>query len=153
MTNKKNMAAESRTNRNLIGSRRGNEADGCARSPGNPPRYLGGYGPWGFLRYALSLFCCLTALAEDYDPGRFEKEIIVPACTDPVQCEITADGRLFFIERAGALKSVEPVSKKVTTLGTVPVEMTWEVGILGLALERDFARSQQLFLFFSPKYQ
>src|SRR6266852_3547920 len=27
------------------GSRRGNEADGCARLPENPPRYLGGYGP------------------------------------------------------------------------------------------------------------
>src|SRR6266700_8240371 len=24
-------------------SRRGKEADGCARLPGNPPRYLGGY--------------------------------------------------------------------------------------------------------------
>lgn len=91
--------------------------------------------------------------AEDYDWTRFEKEIIVPACTDPVQCEVTADGRVYFIERAGALKSVEPVSKKVVTLGTVPVEMTWEVGLLGLALERDFARSQQLFLFFSPKSQ
>src|SRR6266581_1789931 len=30
------------------GSRRGNEADGCARWPGNPPRYLGGYGPRHF---------------------------------------------------------------------------------------------------------
>ena len=26
------------------GSRRGNEADGCARLPGSPPRYLSGYG-------------------------------------------------------------------------------------------------------------
>src|SRR6266567_6575955 len=27
----------------MNGSRRGNEADGCARLPGNPPCYLGGY--------------------------------------------------------------------------------------------------------------
>src|SRR5690242_1285184 len=65
----------------------------------------------------------LASVAEDYDPTRFEKEVIVPACTDPVQCEITADGRVYFIQRAGALKSVEAVSKKVVTLGTVPVEM------------------------------
>src|SRR5947199_2967101 len=35
-----------RTNNNWLlknGSRRGNEADGCAHLPGNPPRYLGGY--------------------------------------------------------------------------------------------------------------
>ena len=100
-----------------------------------------------------ALYCCFDSFADDYDPSRFEKEIIVPVCIDPVQCEITADGRVYFIERAGALKTVEPVSKKVTTLGTVPVEMTWEVGLLGLALDRDFARSQYLFLFFSPKDQ
>ena len=40
------------------GSRRGNEADGCAR---NPPPYLGGYGAWQFFRHALK--CMLgTAL-------------------------------------------------------------------------------------------
>src|SRR6266404_8495657 len=103
MTNKKNIAVEAlATMEALASSRRGNEADFLASARHRPPPYLGGYGPWGLLRYTLSLFCCLTALAEDYDPGRFEKEIIVPACTDPVQCEITADGRLFFIERAGA---------------------------------------------------
>src|SRR5882724_1129162 len=51
----------------------------------------------------LSLLCCITSFGEDYDPSRFEKEIIVPACVDAVQCEVTADGRVFFIERAGAL--------------------------------------------------
>src|SRR6266581_1135365 len=34
-------------------SRRGNEADGCARLPGNPPRYLGGYGSGEFFRHGL----------------------------------------------------------------------------------------------------
>src|SRR6266851_8697331 len=37
------------------GSRRGNEADGCARLPGNPPRYLVGYSAWGFFRHAFNL--------------------------------------------------------------------------------------------------
>jgi cytochrome c len=108
-----------------------------------------------FSQFLLIVFSLpsLSSFAENYDPTRFEKETIVPACVDAVQCEITPDGRVYFIERAGALKSVEPVSKKVTTLGTVPVEMTWEVGLLGLALDQDFAHSQQLFLFFSPKSQ
>src|SRR2546422_10847428 len=46
-----------RTNNNWLlknGSRRGNEADGCAHLPGNPPRYLGGYSTWGFFRHALN---------------------------------------------------------------------------------------------------
>src|SRR5438876_11098697 len=64
------------SNRNSLGaclkngSRRGNEADGCARLPGNPPRYLGGYGAWGFCRHAprrnmklIPSFAILAALA------------------------------------------------------------------------------------------
>src|SRR2546422_9311584 len=34
----------------LRSSRGGNEVDGCAPSPRNPPRYLGGYGARGFFR-------------------------------------------------------------------------------------------------------
>ena len=33
------------------GSRRGNEADGCARWPGNPPPYVGGYEASEFFRH------------------------------------------------------------------------------------------------------
>src|SRR5207249_11529364 len=66
-------AMSMRTNNNWClknGSRRGNEADGCARLPGNPPRYLGGYGAWGFCRHAprrnmklIPSFAILAALA------------------------------------------------------------------------------------------
>ena len=74
-----------------------------------------------------------SALAADFDPARFEKEVIVPACNDPMQLEVLADGRVFFIERNGSLKLVEPHSKRVV--------------LLGQALDRDFAKSQALFLF------
>ena len=104
-----------------------------------------------FLFLVLSTSLWVTLLAEDYDPERFEKEIIVPSCSDLMQSEVTPDGRLFFIERAGALKMVDPESKKMTRLGQVPVEMTWEVGLLGFVLDRDFARSQGLYLLFSPQ--
>lgn len=92
-----------------------------------------------------------SALAAAYDPLRFEKEIIVPACTDPMQLEVTADGRVFFIERDGTLKVVESQTKRVAVLGKREVLLTGEIGMLGLALDRDFVRSQALFLFFSPK--
>ncbi len=92
-----------------------------------------------------------TALsAADYDPARFEKEIIVPACSDPMQLEVLADGRVFFIERNGSLKLVEPGTKRVVTLGQRAVQVTGEIGMLGLALDREFVKTQALFLFFSP---
>src|SRR5713101_5973059 len=43
------------------GSRRGNEADSCARLPGNPPRYLGGYG--ACFTHALKLALIVACLA------------------------------------------------------------------------------------------
>ena len=60
---------------------------------------------WSLIPGAL---LCVSLFAEEYDPGRFEKEIIIPSCNDPMQCEVAADGRLFFVERAGALKLAEP---------------------------------------------
>lgn len=92
-----------------------------------------------------------SARAAAYDPLRFEKEIIVPACTDPMQLEVTADGRVFFIQRRGTVNVVDPQTRRVTVLGEVPVHVQREAGMLGLALDRDFARSQALFLFFSPQ--
>jgi cytochrome c len=90
------------------------------------------------------------AQSAEYDPGRFEKEVIVTACSDPMQMEITRDGRVYFIERNGTLNLKEPGSKTVAVLGQRPVHLTGEIGLLGLALARDFEQSQALFLFFAP---
>ena len=87
----------------------------------------------------------------DIDPDRFEKEVVVPACADPMQLDVLADGRVVFIERAGSINLFDPASKRVTKLGTVPVEVYGEVGLLGLAAAPDFARTGHLFLFFCPK--
>lgn len=102
------------------------------------------------MKHLLLSFLTVSALAADYDPSRFEKEILVPACHDPMQLEVLADGRVFFIERNGTLKLVEPQTKRVVTLGRREVHVAGEIGLLGLALDRDFATSQALFLFFSP---
>jgi cytochrome c len=91
------------------------------------------------------------AAAADLDPERFEKEVLVPACADPMQLDVLADGRVVFIERAGPVKLFDPATKRVTTLGAIPVEVYGEVGLLGLAADPDYARTGHLFLFFCPK--
>ena len=103
------------------------------------------------MRYTVFLALASAAFASDFDPGRFEKEILVPACNDPMQLEVLADGRVYFIERNGALKLVEPQSRRVVTIGKREVDHVGEIGMLGLALDREFSKSQALFLFFSPK--
>src|SRR2546427_13103065 len=55
------------------GSRRGNEADSYARLPGNPPRYLGGYG--ACFTHALKLALIVACLAAA-SPGVFGQMLI-----------------------------------------------------------------------------
>src|SRR6267142_4876322 len=63
------------------GSRGGNEADGCARLRGNPPRYLGGYGAWGFLRHSLSFAAILVSALLQSDAGTPPAEDLLPEDT------------------------------------------------------------------------
>lgn len=98
----------------------------------------------------LALGCAGVSRAADYDAGRFEREVLVAACNDPMQLDVAADGRVFFIERAGTLKCYDPAMRTTTVVGRRPVQLVGEIGLLGLALDRDFARTQRLFLFFSP---
>jgi len=103
------------------------------------------------LLLALAAISRGAAVPEDFDAGRFEKELIVPACNDPMQLEVLPDGRVYFIERAGALRMFEPQSRAIVDVGAPPIFFGGEAGLLGLALDRDFARTQMLYLFFSPK--
>jgi cytochrome c len=89
--------------------------------------------------------------AVDYDPSRFEREVLIAACNDPMQMDVARDGRVFLIERAGTLKCYDPATGAVTEIGRRGVQLAGEIGLLGLALDRDFARTQRLFLFFAPK--
>ncbi len=84
-----------------------------------------------------------AALAQD--ASRFEKEVLVAGCSDPLQMDIAADGRVFFIERKGAVKMWEPVSRRTVAIGDFPSATGGDAGALGLTLARDFAKSGQLY--------
>src|SRR5947208_16773734 len=108
--------------------------------------------------------CCLGALvlavvalltgeqppAETFDEDRFEKEILVSACTDPMGIGVLPDGRILWIERKGNLKIYLPATRQVVKLGNVPTAVFGEVGMLGMAADRDFRRSGWVYLFYIP---
>lgn len=89
--------------------------------------------------------------AEPIDESRFEKHVLVPASNDPMQIEVTGDGSVYFIERNGNLRFYNSETKEVSLLGKVPVHLTVEVGLLGLALDNNFEKTRMLYLFFSPE--
>jgi cytochrome c len=91
----------------------------------------------------LCIAACATGMAQD--PSRFGKEVLVPACSDPLQMDIAADGRVLFIERKGAVKMWTPASGRTVQLGDFPAATAGDAGALGLALARDFDRTGNVF--------
>jgi len=92
----------------------------------------------------------LACAAEPVDPNRFEKEILVPASHDAVQMEVLPGGDIVFIEFWGTVKRWNAKTGAVSTLGQVPAYAKGEVGLLGLAVARDFEQSGHLYVLFSP---
>ena len=87
---------------------------------------------------------------EAFDPTRLEKEILVPAAHDAIQMEVLPGGDILFCEYRGVVKRWDAKTGMVSTLGTVPAFAESEVGLLGMAVARDFAQSGHLYVFFCP---
>src|SRR5581483_7386687 len=65
---------------------------------------------------------------------------------DPMELSVAADGRVFFEQRNGTIKVWKPDSKKVVTIGTIPVFDGLEDGMLGLTLDPDFTKNGWIYL-------
>ncbi|MGB6042091.1 MAG: PQQ-dependent sugar dehydrogenase, partial [Pirellulales bacterium] len=92
-----------------------------------------------------------TSGAGQFDIKRFEKEILVHAALDPLQMEVLPDGRVLFIELGGLLKLFRPGASEVKVVGRIPAAVYSEVGLLGLALDRNFSENSLIYLFYCPQ--
>jgi cytochrome c len=92
-----------------------------------------------------------TALAgNDPDPTRFETTTLVSALDRPMELTVTPDGRVLWIELGGKLRIYDPSSGQVLEAGELEVFAEQENGLIGLALDPDFANNQELYLLYSP---
>lgn len=107
----------------------------------------------------IRLFACLlvTLVATDtvrceepYDPGRFEREVLVASSRDALQLEVLPNGDLLFAEFWGAIKRRDARTGTVSTLGRVKTHAKGEVGLLGMAAAPDFLDSGHLYVLFCP---
>ncbi|MFO1497176.1 MAG: ThuA domain-containing protein [Verrucomicrobiota bacterium] len=80
----------------------------------------------------------------------FKKVVLDPNPSEPMQLDITPDGRVLFIERTGALKIWKPDTGSIVVAGQLAVDSGREDGLLGIALDPGFATNQWLYLFYSP---
>ncbi len=91
------------------------------------------------------------AAVEIPDPERFEREILAPSAHDALQLEVLDNGDVLFAEFEGELKLWDAKTGVVHPVGKLAVHAAGEVGLLGLAIARDFQVSGHLFTLFCPE--
>ncbi|SDD69627.1 ThuA domain-containing protein [Glycomyces harbinensis] len=79
----------------------------------------------------------------------FEKVPLDESTLNPMKLDIAEDGRVFYIDRGGDLRIIRP-DGSTATAGHVDVYTGQEFGMLGLALDPDFASNGRLYLYYSP---
>ncbi len=102
-----------------------------------------------FLVMTLLAACTLKA-EENYNPARFEITPLVSGMMRPMELSIAKDGRVFYIELTGQLKVYDPRTNQVSLVGELPVTIEQENGLIGLALDPNFEKTNWIFLQYSP---
>ncbi len=83
--------------------------------------------------------------------ANFTKIVLDDEAENPIDLAVAPDGRVFFIERKGELKVYRPDLGLTRLAGQLAVSTDFEDGLLGIALDPDFARNNWLYLFYSPQ--
>jgi len=65
----------------------------------------------------------------------------------------TPDGRVLYIERSGALKIYKPDSDTIVIAGQLAVNYNLEDGLLGLAIDPNFANNHWIYMYYTPDGQ
>ncbi|GAA1645514.1 hypothetical protein GCM10009744_40340 [Kribbella alba] len=81
--------------------------------------------------------------------GSYQKVTLDDNTSNPMELSIAEDGRVFYIDRNGAVKIVKP-DGSVVTAGTLNVYTGQEFGLLGIALDPAFAQNGFIYLYYSP---
>lgn len=105
------------------------------------------------IRFAFLCVLVLIIANQTYaqgDDDRFQKIVLADDLNEPMELAVLPDGRVMFIERVGAIKLYDPQSEAVQLIRTMNVHSGHEDGLLGLALDPNFAQNSLVYLFYSP---
>lgn len=108
-----------------------------------------------FAPFFFTVVCCFSGAAGAITPAptdyRFKAETLAEGVPQPMQLEIAPDGRIFFIEIAGKVRIYKPADRQIVEAGALEVTTAQENGLLGMALDPDFARNHFIYLLHSAK--
>ncbi|MCB9332317.1 MAG: ThuA domain-containing protein [Lewinellaceae bacterium] len=108
----------------------------------------------GGLQYAIGtnhrLRYDLCRTPELPDQSRFIKTVLVENLNEPMEFDMFPDGKILLIERRGAIKIFNPNTGLMTIAYKLPVHDGHEDGLLGLALDPNWADNHWIYLYYSP---
>lgn len=107
----------------------------------------------------IRLTALTLAMASAVGSAPLVKETLATGFRDPMEVAIAPDGDFYVVEREGRVLRINPNTGGIFVIGEIEVEAlrsadpksnyAREDGLLGIALDPDFAKNQRLFLFFS----
>jgi len=107
---------------------------------------------WGGIQYAAG-----PGTEVDYnnarvapEENRFQKVVLDFNLNEPMELDVFPNEDVLFIERRGAMKLFKKSENKVRLVTTLPVFSDLEDGLLGMAIDPDYAKNQWIYLFYSP---
>jgi len=83
------------------------------------------------------------------EENRFAKNELDSYFNEPMELDLLPDGRIVFIERKGVIKIYDPDLESTTTLTTMDVYSGEEDGLIGMAVDPNYAENKHLFLCYS----
>lgn len=94
-----------------------------------------------------------TGVKRTPEENRFQVEALVTGMHEPMEMELLPDGRPIWIERGGKVNLYDPDFEAATTVNTFDVWTDFEDGMLGIALDPDFAENNWMYLYYSPNIE
>ncbi|TAE50288.1 MAG: carbohydrate-binding protein, partial [Bacteroidetes bacterium] len=86
------------------------------------------------------------------DSSRFSRWVLSAQLDEPMELVVMPDHSVIFIERRGAMKRYDPLSRKTDLIAQFEVCTTgnYEDGLLGITIDPKFEQNHYLYLFYSP---
>ncbi len=105
----------------------------------------------GTLAIALTVVIT-TSHAQVPEENRFTKTVLSNDLNEPMEIAIAPDGRIFFTERKGNFYMYDPATRQTKLVREFPVywETKYGNGLIGLALDPDFAQNHYIYFYNTP---
>ena len=79
-------------------------------------------------------------------PQGFKAEVVATGLTGATALEIAADGRIFVCEQTGTLRVIKNGKLLPAPFIKLPVDSTWERGLIGVTVAPDFPKTPHVFV-------